>query len=208
METLINELVKLGYLKTPEFIKAFRKIKRDDFMLEEFKEEATENYPLPIGFGQTISQPMTVAIMIEILQPQKGDKILDVGSGSGWTTALLAEIVGSKGKVFGIELIPELQKFGEDNVKKYSFIKSNRAIFKCTDGAKGLPSEAPFDKIHVAAAASHIPEKLIEQLKVGGKMIVPVGIESQDLVLIEKTSEKIYKEQRFPGFLFVPLITE
>lgn len=208
MNVLIDQLINLGYLKTPEIINAFRKIKREDFMLEEFKKEAVENYPLPIGFGQTISQPMTVAMMFEILQPQKGDKILDIGSGSGWTMALFAEIIGEDSKVFGIELISELKKFGEENTKKYNFVKSGRAIFKCGDGSKGLPDEAPFDKIHVAAAASQIPEKLLEQLKIGGKMIVPVGVESQELVLIEKTGKKMYREQRFPGFLFVPLITE
>lgn len=208
MNNLIEELIKLGYLKTPAIIDAFRKIKREDFMLEEFKEEASENYPLPIGFGQTISQPMTVAIMFEILQPQKGDKILDVGSGSGWTTSLFSEIVGETGKVFGVELIQELKEFGEKNTKKYNFVKSGRAVFICGDGSKGLPNEAPFDKIHVAAAASQIPEKLVEQLKINGRMIVPIGVESQELVLIEKTGRKMYKEQRFPGFLFVPLVTK
>jgi protein-L-isoaspartate(D-aspartate) O-methyltransferase len=208
MNTLINEFIKLGYLKTPEIIEAFRKIKRVDFMLEDFKEEAPENYPLPIGFGQTISQPMTVAFMLEALQPQKGNKVLDIGSGSGWTSALLAEIVGAKGKVFSIELIPELKEFGEENSQKYDFVKSGRITFVSGDGSKGLPKEAPFDRIHVAAASAKIPDHLLEQLRIGGKMIVPVGVESQELVLIEKTGEKMYKEQKFPGFLFVPLITQ
>jgi len=207
MDSLIDQFIKLGYLKTPEIINAFRKIDRKDFMLDDFKEEATENYPLPIGFGQTISQPMTVALMLENLQPQKGDKILDIGSGSGWTTALLAEIVGEQGKVFGMELIPELKDFGQENAQKYNFVKSGRTVFLCGDGSKGLSEEAPFDRIHVAAASADIPEHLLEQLRMGGKMIVPVGVESQELVLIEKTGEKIYKEKRFPGFLFVPLVT-
>jgi len=207
MATLADQLISLGYLKTPEIINAFQKIKRNDFMLEEFREEAEENYPLPIGYGQTISQPMTVAFMFEKLQPKKGDKILDIGSGSGWTTALLSEIVGEKGKVFGIELISELKEFGEENAKKYNFVKSGRAVFTCGDGSKGLPKEAPFDKIHVAAAAAEVPRHLLGQLKIGGKLIVPVGVESQEMFLIEKVEEKKYKEQRFPGFLFVPLVT-
>lgn len=206
MDTLIDELIRLGYLKTPEIINAFRKIKREDFMLEDFKEEAPENYPLPIGFGQTISQPMTVAFMLEALQPQKGHKILDIGAGSGWTAALLAEIVGESGKVFGVELISELKEFGQENAEKYNFVKSGRINFACGDGAKGWPEAAPFDRIHVAAASANIPETLLEQLNIGGKMIVPVGVESQELVLIEKTGNKMYKEQRFPGFLFVPMI--
>jgi len=208
MSNLIKQLIKDGYLKTPEIINAFYKIKREDFVLPQFKEEAEANYPLPIGYNQTISQPLTVAFMLELLQPKKGDKVLDIGSGSGWTTALLAEIVGENGKVFGIEIIPELKEFGEENTKKYNFVESKRAIFICGDGSKGLKDEAPFDKIHVGAAAAEIPKALLEQLKIGGRMVIPVGVEVQDMVLIEKISEKEYKEERYPGFLFVPLITK
>ncbi|MCD6283661.1 protein-L-isoaspartate O-methyltransferase, partial [bacterium] len=96
METLIQQLISEGYLKTPEIIKAFREIDRKDFVPSYLKKEAYINAPLPIGFGQTISQPLTVAFMLELLQPKRGDKILDIGSGSGWTTALLAYIVGQK----------------------------------------------------------------------------------------------------------------
>jgi protein-L-isoaspartate(D-aspartate) O-methyltransferase len=208
MSNLIKQLIKDGYLKTPEIINAFYKIKREDFVLPQFKEEAEANYPLPIGYNQTISQPLTVAFMLELLQPKKGDKVLDIGSGSGWTTALLAEIVGENGKVFGIEIIPELKEFGEENTKKYNFVESKRAIFICGDGSKGLKDEAPFDKIHVGAAAAEIPKALLEQLKIDGRMVIPVGVEVQDMVLIEKISEKEYKEERYPGFLFVPLITK
>jgi len=208
MTSLIEQLIKDGYLKTPEIIEAFKKIKREDFILPEFKEEAEANYPLPIGYGQTISQPLTVAFMLELLQPKKGDKILDIGSGSGWTTALLAEIVGEEGKVFGVEIISELKCFGEENTKKYNFVKSGRAVFVCGDGSKGLPQESPFDKIHVAAAAAKIPPALLNQLKIGGRLVIPVGIESQDMILVEKIGEKKYKEKKFPGFLFVPLVTK
>jgi len=119
MSHLINQLISEGTLKTPAIISAFEKIKREDFMLPENADEAEANYPLSIGHSQTISQPFTVAFMLELLEPQPGDKILDIGSGSGWTTALLAEIIGPQGQVFAIERIPELKKFGENNVKKY-----------------------------------------------------------------------------------------
>lgn len=205
---LIDQLIKEGYLKTPQIIEAFRKIKRQDFVAPGTSEEAEANYPLEIGFGQTISQPLTVAFMIELCQPKKGDRVLDIGSGSGWTTALFAEIVGPEGKVFGIERIAELKDFGENNVKKYNFVSSGRATFICGDGSKGLSEYAPFNIIHVGAAAAKIPKEFLEQLVVGGRLVIPEGVESQEMVLIEKTGPDQYKEQRFPGFIFVPLISE
>src|SRR3989338_5684724 len=99
----------------------FEKIDRADFVSSEYQAEANENYPLPIGFGQTISQPFTVAFMLKLLSPQEGDKVLDVGCGSGWTTALLANLVGKTGKVFGVEIIPELVSFCRKNLAKYNF---------------------------------------------------------------------------------------
>ena len=120
--SLIDSLIQQGWLKTPEIIEAFRKIKRIDFLPEDMKDLAELNEALPIGYGQTISQPLVVAFMLELLQPKKGEKILDIGSGSGWTSALLADIVSQKensGKVIAIEFIPELKEFGEKNVAKY-----------------------------------------------------------------------------------------
>jgi len=119
---LIDDLIKESWLKSPEIIGSFRKIKRRDFLPEDIKNLAELNEALSIGWGQTISQPLVVAFMLEQLQPKKGDKILDVGAGSGWTTALLAEIVGSQGKIIAMEIIPELKEFGERNVNKYNFI--------------------------------------------------------------------------------------
>ena len=135
--SLINDLIQSRYLKTPEVIDAFKNIKRKDFLLPEDKDSAEINSPLSIGYGQTISQPLTVAFMLEALQPKKGDKVLDVGSGSGWTVALLSQIVGDAGKVYGIEKIKELEKFAESNVLKYNFIKKAVAEIIQGDGYKG-----------------------------------------------------------------------
>lgn len=206
--TLINSLIQSGYLKTPEIIKAFKKINRKDFLLPGHRNEAEINEALPIGHGQTISQPATVAFMLELLQPKIGDKILDVGSGSGWTTALLAEIVGDQGKVHGIERILEIKNFGEQNLSKYNFIKTGRAEIIYGNGCTGLPEYVPFDKILVSAAAIEAPPELLAQLKIGGRMVIPIGkqYESQEIVLYTKTSKNKFKIEHFPGFVFVPLL--
>src|SRR6056297_1533626 len=119
----LDNLIKKGWLKTDRIINAFKNIKRKDFVKPDLKEISNYNQALPIGYNQTISQPLVVAFMLEKLDPKPGQKILDIGSGSGWTTALLAEIVGKEGKVIAIEIIEELMKFGKKNVRKYNFIE-------------------------------------------------------------------------------------
>lgn len=201
MDKLIEKLVNEKFLKTPEVIEAFYKIKRQDFLPAEIVDQESFDIPLPIGHDQTISQPYTVAFMLEALKLKKGQKALDIGSGSGWSTALLAEIVGPKGKVFGIERIKELKEFGEKNAAKYNF---NNVTFIHGDGTKGLPNKAPFDRIMVSAAAFRIPKALKEQLAIGGRMIIPT--EAQDLRIIERVSDKNFSEVIHQGFLFVPLV--
>lgn len=200
---LIDFLIKEGWLKTPKIIEAFRKIKRVDFLPEGMKNLAELNDALPIGYGQTISQPLVVAFMLEQLQPQPGDKILDIGSGSGWTSALLAEIVSPKGKVIAIELIPELKEFGEKNIAKYDFIKSGVVEFIYADGSKGYEKEAPFDKILASASAEKLPRAWKEQLKIGGRIVAPIG---SSIWLFIKKFERDFEEIEYPGFTFVPLI--
>jgi len=207
---LVDDLIEIGYLKTPAIIEAFRKIKRRDFLVSGSEEKAEINAPVSIGFGQTISQPATVAFMFELLEPKPGEKILDVGSGSGWTCGLLAQIVGEEGKVYGIERIKELKKMAEENISKYDFIKNGIVQIFCSDGSKGLPDLAPFDKIIIAAAAEEIPGALMKQLKVGGRLVIPVGkqFESQDMVVVERAGENEFKKKIFPGFIFVPLVKD
>lgn len=222
MEELIENLIRDGYLKTPLIIEAFRKINREDFVINEFKEYAYVNEPLQIGYGQTISQPLTVAFMLELLQPQPGDRILDIGSGSGWQTALLAYCVshqGKPGKVFAIDRIPELVEFGKKNVAKYNFLGKGIVEFIWGDGSLGWPNvkmypellesssesrlSEGFDKIICAASAEQIPKQWEKQLKIGGRLVAPV---KNSIWLLIKKNDKEFEEQEFPGFAFVPLI--
>jgi protein-L-isoaspartate(D-aspartate) O-methyltransferase len=201
---LIDSLIEEGWLRTPRIIEAFRKIKRVDFLPADMKDLAELNEALPIGYGQTISQPLVVAFMLEQLEPKEGDKILDIGSGSGWTSALLAEIVGPEGKVIAIDIIPELVEFGKNNVAKYNFIEKGIVEFICADGSKGYQKEAPYDGILVSAAVqTEVPRAWKEQLKISGRIVTPIG---SSVWLFIKKSETKFEEIEYPGFAFVPLI--
>ncbi|MFH0906805.1 MAG: protein-L-isoaspartate O-methyltransferase [bacterium] len=214
MSNLIAEMICEYRLKTPEIITAFEKIKRSDFLpdgiVESKGKDFIEEYdaPIGIGLGQTNSQPRVIAFMLELLQPKRGNKVLDVGSGSGWQTALLCNVVDSKGFVYAIERIQKLKNFGEKNVGKYGF---DNVKFICGDGSKGLPDKAPFDRIIVAASANEIPKALKEQLKIGGRLVIPVrdSIKCNDNIwLLIKKDKDIFEEKKYENFIFVPLIEE
>lgn len=204
MNRLTNDLMKDGYLRTTSIIEAFANVDRIDFVLPELELDASADIPLPIGYGQTISQPTTVAIMMELLDPHENQKILDIGSGSGWTTALLAYIVGEKGKVISLERIKELCDFGRKNIRKIKKIDKEVAEFYNIDGSLGYSVRAPYDRILVSASAREIPQELKDQLKIGGKLVMPVH---NYLHYLEKRGENDFYEEEYPGFTFVPLIS-
>ncbi|PIS34717.1 MAG: protein-L-isoaspartate O-methyltransferase [Parcubacteria group bacterium CG08_land_8_20_14_0_20_43_9] len=200
---LIDDLIEQGWLKSPRIIEAFQAVKREDFMSDDYKGAAEINEAFPIGCGQTISQPLVVAFMLEKLEPKSGSKALDIGSGSGWTSALLAHIVGEKGKVIGIEIIPELKGFGENNAEKYGFIEQDRLKFILGDGRKGYPLEAPYDRILCSASADKVPLAWGKQLKVNGKIVMPIN---NSIWVFTKRADNSFASEEYPGFVFVPLI--
>lgn len=203
MSRLINILITQGYLKTDALIDAFNRVGRGEFVPDEFVSEADTNIPLPIGYGQTISQPLTVAMMLELLDLRPGQKVLDIGSGSGWTSALLAEVVGEEGHVVAVERIPELYDFGKKNIDKFGFVSLKRVHCVLGDGSKGYEEDAPYDRILVSASLEEIPEAYKRQLAVGGKMVLPIY---NSLAYVEKRGDDDFYIERFPGFVFVPLI--
>ncbi len=203
MSRLLNILITEGYLKSDALIDAFSAIRREEFVPKEFAAEAETNIPLPIGYGQTVSQPLTVAVMLELLDLRAGQKVLDVGSGSGWTSALMAHAVGETGHVVAVERIPELYEDGKRNIDKFGFVGMGRVKCVLGDGSDGFAEEAPYDRILVSASAEELPQAYKDQLVVGGKMVIPVY---NSLTYVEKRSEHDFYIERFPGFVFVPLI--
>ena len=180
-------------------LRAMRKVPRHLFVPKEYEKEAYDDYPLPIGYGQTISQPFIVAYMTEAVKPSIKKKALEIGTGSGYQAAVLAEIVDT---VYTIEIVPELAKESAERLKKLGY---KNVIGKYGDGYKGWPKYAPFDIIVVTAAAEKIPQPLIDQLAENGRLVIPVGAPSsvQELILLEKKNGKI-ERSRLTFVRFVP----
>ena len=201
MDDLVDAMIQEGTLRTPRIINAFRAVDRVDFVPDDVKAQAHLDVPLPIGFEQTISQPTTVAFMMELLSPQPGDHILDIGSGSGWTTALLSHIVGPEGSVLGLERIPELVAFGNENLMAHAI---DNASIERAGTVLGSPRKAPFDRILVSAAARTFPNELVSQIREHGVLVLPVRDAIWRVVRIAHQPSI----EKFNGFVFVPLITE
>ena len=190
---------RLKEAKFPEhIIGAFRKIDRDKFIPEVLKSRAYEDTALPIGHQQTISQPYTIAFMLSLLKLESNQKILEIGSGSGYVLALINEL-SQNSEILGLERIKELAQSSQKVLKS----KKNITIFH-KEGSKGLSGEAPFDRILVSAAFGEIPQHLVRQLKVGGILVAPVR---NSIVFMQRFRNEI-KVNKFPGFVFVPVIED
>ncbi|HKZ45648.1 MAG TPA: protein-L-isoaspartate(D-aspartate) O-methyltransferase [archaeon] len=201
---LVEHLEKIGSLKNPEIKKAMLKVKRELFVTSEYRFDAYVDMALPIVGGATISQPYVYAITFEALKLKKGEKVLEVGSGSGYGAALISELVGKKGKTITVEIVPEVCDFAKSNLKKAGY-KNVKVV--CSDGSIGYEKEAPYDAIIVTAACPEIPKSLVNQLKNGGRLVAPVGGIStgQDLIFLEKDKNGEIKTKTLGGVIFLPL---
>ena len=198
-EEMVKTQIEKRGVKDPATLAALRKVPRHSFVPASQAAYAYEDRPLPIGYGQTISQPYIVAYMTEIIKPKPGHRVLEIGTGSGYQAAILAEIVS---KVYTVEIIEELSKEASTRLKKLNY---KNVEVKTADGYHGWKEQGPFDAIVVTAAAEYIPPPLKEQLKDGGRMIIPVGSPymTQQLMLIEKTGGK-YRTTSLMPVRFVP----
>lgn len=203
MNSLTNNLMRDGYLKSESVIEAFSDIERIEFVPHEFELQANANIPIPVGCGQTISQPVTAATMLELLDVQKNNNVLNVGSASGWVTALLAHIVGEEGKVTAVEIIPELVEMSRENVSKFGFVQGGIVEVHEGNGSVGYDKNSPYDRILVSASVEEVPEDLEKQLKIGGKMVIPIH---NKVCYLKKTGENDFYKEEFSGFAFTPLI--
>lgn len=199
-QKMVNEQIIARGVRTESVIKAMQKVERHLFVPEQYRNFAYSDRPLPIGEGQTISQPYIVALMTELLDLKKSDKVLEIGTGSGYQAAILAEICDS---VYTIEIIPSLGKQAQALLRELGY---HNIHCKIGDGYLGWPEHAPYDGIIVTCAPSKIPQPLKEQLAEGGRMVIPVGATyTQELVLVTKTKGKLIQKSVIP-VRFVPML--
>jgi protein-L-isoaspartate(D-aspartate) O-methyltransferase len=199
-EMVETQIVSRG-IRDPKLIRAMLKIPRHKFVSENLRDIAYGDNPLPIGIEQTISQPYIVALMTELLKLNSGQKVLEVGTGSGYQAAIIAEM-GCE--VYTIEIMGSLSEKAQEVLKSLGY---KNIHYKIGDGYRGWPQFAPFDAIIVTAAPDHMPQPLIEQLKADGRMVIPVGVQYQELLLIKKTDKGTDTKTVTP-VRFVPMTGE
>jgi protein-L-isoaspartate(D-aspartate) O-methyltransferase len=201
-EKMVREQIEARGIQSAEVLRAMRSVPRHSFVLERLRQYAYSDQPLPIGLGQTISQPYIVALMTELLAPGKTDRVLEIGTGSGYQAAVLAMIAKH---VYTIEIVPELAKSAEERLTAQGY---QSISVREGDGYKGWPEQAPFDRIILTAAPTEIPQVLIDQLVRGGKLVAPVGDLRQELVLLEKTARGEIRRRSVAPVRFVPMVPQ
>jgi len=201
-QRMVDQQLKPRGIKDERVLAAMAKVPREEFVPADERAEAYQDGPLPIGYDQTISQPYIVAFMTEQLQPKEGDRVLEVGTGSGYQAAMLGELVAD---VYTIEIVEPLAKTAEATLQRLGY---KNVHLKVGDGYKGWPEEAPFDAIIVTCAPDKVPQPLINQLKDGGRMVIPVGERfAQQLYLLEKRNGQLKESATLP-VRFVPMLRE
>ncbi|MDG2221104.1 MAG: protein-L-isoaspartate(D-aspartate) O-methyltransferase [Rubripirellula sp.] len=198
-QSFVNQQLASRDIRDPQVLAAMGRVARHEFVQPQHQSKAYDDCPLPIGHHQTISQPYIVALMTQLVAPRANSVALDVGSGSGYQAAVLAEIVS---KVYSIEIVDTLAHQASMRLQRLDY--QNTEV-RAGDGYQGWPDRAPFDVIILAAAPNHVPPPLIEQLKPGGKLVLPVGDQRQVLMLIEKHSDGSLQEQAIIPVVFVPM---
>jgi protein-L-isoaspartate(D-aspartate) O-methyltransferase len=196
---MVKKLISSGVLSTPKIIEAFKKIPRHLFVTEEYLHMTYADVALATIKNSTISQPTTVAMMTEALQPKGNEKILEIGAGSGWQACLLAYCSKT---VITMEIDEDVYEFAKENIEKTK-MKNIKLILG--DGSEGYEKESPYDKIMITAGCPEIPEPFKKQLKIGGKIVAPIGFEDQKMLVLDKISETKYSEKDIGLFSFVPL---
>lgn len=198
---MVRRQIEARGVHDPRVLRAMREVPRHELVPESIRHLAYADHPLPIGHGQTISQPFIVAYMTEALAPESGDTVLEIGTGSGYQAAVLSRLVE---RVFSIEIVDALARRAATDLERLGY---DNVTVIAGDGYAGLPDEAPFAGIIVTAAPPYVPQPLVEQLAVGGRMVIPVGESYQELKLLEKTADDVVESRLLP-VRFVPMTGE
>jgi len=201
-ERMVRYQIEARGISQPDVLRAIRSTPRHLFVTDLLRSDAYQDRPLPIGYGQTMSQPYVVALMTELLEPSKQQKVLEIGTGSGYQAAVLAAIAG---RVFTIEIVPQLAEWATAVLKSLGI---RNVTVRCGDGYQGWTEEAPFDRIILTAAPPEIPPALLSQLKLGGKLVAPVGASPfvQNLVVVDKLADGSVRKRSVIPVAFVPMV--